>query len=83
MTPDLQKFIETAPAIEVLAKCAISQKHGIVAIGSPMFAEHVASDQPRMTQGWVVGLIGNPANFEAESAELDTAIRAFALEVFK
>jgi hypothetical protein len=60
-------------AMEVLKKCAESMETGIVGVGSPL-----------KKQGWVVGMIGVPANlnFDIEAKTLELAICLFAKKLF-
>ena len=81
----LKKFKPTtdpAAAMMVLEKCAAKMKRGIVGIGSPMQRQGVASVLPRETQGWSVGKIGFPKNFDVEGETLPLAICLFAKQLF-
>ena len=72
---------DPAAAMEVLRKCAEKMDAGIVGIGSPMGGP-VASTIPKLKQGWVVGKIGRPTNFDCEAATLELAICLFAKKLF-
>lgn len=71
-----------AQAFGILQECARRMKHGIVGIGSPMGESDVASTLPRVKQGWIVGMIGRPSNFDIEADTLELAICRFAKELF-
>lgn len=73
---------DPAAAMQVLEKCAEKMTNGIVAIASPMGNQSVASTIPKTTQGWVVGMIGRPSNFDVEAETLTLAICRFAKKLF-
>lgn len=78
----VRDYTQPAYAFEVLKKCAEKMRHGIVGIGSPMTSCDVASTLPKISQGWVVGMIGKPSNFDVESETLELAICLFAKKLF-
>lgn len=81
MPSNLSPTRDSAIALLVLEKCAKEMKFGIVGIASPM-GEAVASNLKHEKQGWVVGKIGKPSNFEVEAETLPLAIALFARQLF-
>ncbi len=73
---------DPAAALEVLKMAAAKFPKGIVGIGSPMGKESVASTLPKTSQGWVVGWIGKPCNFDVEADTLELAICLFTKKLF-
>lgn len=73
---------EKLKAWELLKRCAESLEHGIVGIASPMSGEKVVSNLPsKKNQGWVVGKIGRPSNFDVEAPTLEAAVTQFAAKL--
>ena len=79
---ELSALIASDEALDLLKKCAERIKNGIVGIGSPMSETDVACALPKVKQGWVVGSIARPANFDVEAETLELAIEKFARRLF-
>lgn len=80
-TVNFEPTIYSAATMEVLKKCAEHMKNGIWGIASPM-DDSVASTIKKPSQGWVVGFIGKPSNFDVEAETLELAICLFAKKLY-
>lgn len=80
-TANFSPSTDPASALEVLKKCAEHMKNGIMGIASPI-GDSVASTIKKPSQGWVVGFIGKPSNFDVEAETLEIAICLFAKKLY-